>query len=438
MKSALLALSLLANLALLGAFKLRPALAPPGLRDYFVSAADRSANLAAEQRAQAAVTAANARADVAAETARQAQLWAALATDDLPALIARLRAAGFPPAAIRAVVYAQIEARFAERMKALAGSLAKAPYWQPASSSQRADSEAMEQIYRDRMRALRTLLGDDVLADAWGDPTANERREFGDLPKSKIELIRRINEDYEEMTERARNAAQDIMLPEDRQKLAVLEHEKHADLAAILTPQELADYEMRSSEGTSRLRGALTLMNANETEFGLIYRIRQPFASLLDHYEGGYSPEAEAQRQAAEQQIMAQLKVALGETRAAEFARDSDYRFQELATIAQRENLPPAAAVSAYDLRASTAAESQRIGNDPTLTNELKLAALQTLAQNAAVRLTAVLGPNSGASYAQTADWLQAIKHGSVVTFRGSSASFHQIPLSAATAAAHD
>src|SRR5882724_11099292 len=115
----LLAVSLLANGALLGALALRPALAPPAFRDFFA----RHFSSAGEP-GTAAPTATR------AAPAPKEKLWAALDQGgDLATLVARLRAAGFPAAIIRDVIRTQVNARYDARLRALQESDPNVPFW---------------------------------------------------------------------------------------------------------------------------------------------------------------------------------------------------------------------------------------------------------------------------------------------------------------------
>jgi hypothetical protein len=286
----------------------------------------------------------------------------------------------------------------------------------------------MNQASRERSTLLRQLLGDDFFASSGLDPTTEQRRQFGDLSKSKIDLVQRINDDYAEMLSQVRAATNGITLPEDRAKMALLEREKHADLAAILTPQELEDYEMRNSPITSRLRSACSLMNATEDEFRTIYRLQQQFNDQLNPTGGIFTSDMVKQRDDAQTQIAAQLKSAFGEARTAEFLRAQEYEFQSLAQLVQRENLPLDAAVRAYDLRTTTSEESGRIFDDKNLTTDQKRAAMQALAQNTKVQLIGTLGPNAGAAYASSATWLQAIEKGVSIRFAGTTTYLRSLP----------
>jgi hypothetical protein len=397
------------NVACFALLALRPALAPPAFRDFFARLGGGAAPAAA-----AAPKTATPQPEAAAPG--RVPRWSGLATDDLPALIARLRGAGFSSAMIRAIVGAQIEARFRDRMNALTGVLADTPFWKPEptnSNNNPAFFEQLNQIYRERARLLRQLLGDDGLPGlSSGDVATQQRRQFGDLPKNKIELVQRIVEDYAEMTSQVRAAMQGITLPEDREKLALLEREKRADLAALLTPAELEEYEMRNSTTTSRLRQALTLMDASEAEFRAIFQVQQQFADALYPTVGSLTAVTAQQRTEAQQKVAEMLKSTLGEQRYSEFARASDYEYQNLVRLGQGANVPSETLVRVYGLRDTVVNESTRIYEDKQLSTEQKRAALTALGQNAKAQVVAALGADAANAYFQSASWITAPERG--------------------------
>lgn len=412
LSTVILGASLVGNAALLVLFVSRPALAPPVFRDWFTSDAQRAAMLATETKAAQERTAATAKASAAKRTG----VWASLQTDDLKSLVARLRAAGFSPVVIRAIVNARLEASFSSRMSELLGN-ADVPFWKndPFNSYNNAKFyESQNQIYRDRTKAMREILGDDFFANA-ADATTDQRRRFGNLSKAKIDLVQRIVDDYAEMNSQVKIASQGIALPEDREKMALLDREKHADLASILSPEELADYEMRNSTVTQRLRAPLNILNATEAEFQAIYNATQPYASLLyPEYMGGMSfttAEMQQQRTDAQKKINDQLVAALGADRAAEYARASNYEYQNLYRLAQNQNIPTDAINRTYDLRDSAAAASLKI-HDTLKNPDDRTAALQALVTETKAKIISNLGSTVAENYIKNLNWLNAIDRG--------------------------
>jgi hypothetical protein len=426
--------SLIANVALIAAFAVKPSLAPVAVRGLFESHEAHEQRLAADQRRADQIATRERRAAAAADAANQAKLWSSLASDDLRALVQRLRAAGFPPSIVRSIVSTEINRRFAGRLKALTAEADQTPYWKPSPMGM-ADQKLMaerSQLIRERTRLTRDVLGDDYFAGTGIDATAVQRARYGNVPKDKIELVQRIVDDYADMTTDVRNATRGIVLPEDREKLALLEREKHSDLAAVLSPSELEDYEMRTSPVTMRLKSALTLMDASESEFRTIYGIEKPYAEQLYPGMGStgatyLSADTMQQRRDAQKEVSTQLATALGTARATEFERDTNYEFQQLARATAAQKMPIDAAVHAFDLRNSAAEQSTRIADDNTMTVEQKRAALQTLAQTTKTQLVGTLGEAAGTAYVNTARWLQAIEHGSAVTFNGTTTSYRTV-----------
>jgi hypothetical protein len=347
-------------------------------------------------------------------------LWAAVDSPDLPTLIARLRAAGFPPHIVREIVSARIDALFAGRMKEIAVAPANQAYWKSdrvAGGFMPQYYESMNQLYRERTRMLRDALADPFFDDATlGTAELERSRRFGGLSKERADAVQRIADDYAEMISKVNAATGGILLPEDKEQLALLEREKRADLAAVLTPQELGEYEMRNSPVTLRLRATLTLMDATEEEFRKIYAVQQPHSEILYPTSSGMMIQG-ARRQEAMQQMAEQLKAALGADRYADFERSNNREFQQLTQIAQRENVSITAAVEAFNLRDTATRESTRIYDDSTLTTEQKRAALQILAQNTKTQMRSTLGSAAGEAYIRTANWLNSIENGGAVSF---------------------
>lgn len=355
-------------------------------------------------------------------TSTPSSRWSALHTDDLPGLIIRLQAAGFPPFIIRAIVIAEVDARAEQRLHALHGTDEMRPFWKSDPSPFGHDpkqSAEHSRIYRERSRLLRELLGESF--PEYPDPSAEQRRRYGDLPPGKIAALQQIEADYSEMSAQLRAAADGIRLAEDREKHALLEREKQADLAALLSPAELESYQMRNAHTTRRLSRAMALMDATEAEFRAVYRVRKAFDDRLTTQRiseqvaaGSYSGDPAAP---AIQQLAADLRAALGDARYADYERAGNYEYQNLTYIAQRENVPLEAAHRAFSVRDHVARESTRIHGDATLAADEKRAALKALAQDTRTQLLATLGPSAGPAYLRHARWLSLVESGNAVAF---------------------
>jgi hypothetical protein len=401
-----LAGSLALNAALAAIFAARPALAPASLRPYLPAAHGGDATPAPKTAHPIAAPAKH-------------PTWPTIATDDMPTLIARLRALGFPASLIREIVAAEVSARYDARLRALREGDANTPFWKlPSTSSYAGGSKRMEeysQIQRERSKVLRDLFTDPFFAS--DDITAGQRRQFGNLPRQKIDQLQRIEDDYAEMTSTIRSAMRGIMLASDREKLALLERERRLDLGTVLTPQELADYEVRSSPITGMLSQQLGGFRPSEAEFRAIFAAQ---VAMNQRFPAIASSTDFEQRNAAQRELNAQLRTALGDTRYTDYLRETSYEYQQLNRLAQRENIPADTAARAYNMRDSVSSESMRIYGDAALTPDQKRTALVALAQSTRAQLLALLG-TAGPQYVAMVDnqYLSMVERGNAVTFDG-------------------
>lgn len=362
-------------------------------------------------------------------------LWRDLDTDDPHALVAHLRAAGFSPAAVRAVASAKIRQRYAARLDALKQQVDDTPYWMPSPIGPSRSAEYYEQrsqIYREQSQVMHDLVAVEDLGTS-ESVAAYDRRRFGNLPRAAMDAIGRLERDYADMNGEVRSGAHGIYLPEDRNILAVLEREKRQDLARILTPEQLADYDLRTSPLTSRLSHTLTLLDATEAEFQAIYEAYAPFKeTLFPGIDGAsYAYPSKADERQARLTITQALTAELGPARVMELQRASNNDFQLLASAAERGGLPLSVAREAYDLRTAVCAESARIGSDLSRSLEDRTAALRQLADNTQLRLVTLLG-GQGENYARSADWLRTLRSGLTVGFDGVTTTRHLLPVAPA------
>jgi RNA polymerase sigma factor (sigma-70 family) len=342
-------------------------------------------------------------------------LWESLRSDDLVTMAARLRDAGFTPSLVRTIMAVQVNEKFAGRLEKLLNG-ERAPFWKAQGASPLADAKLLgeySQVLRDRSNTLRELLSDDFFQDLVGPGL---KKAAGDLPKAKAEAARRIESDYADLAAQIRAAAQGILLPEDLKKLEYLESEKQADLKDLLTPGELAEYQLRRSPLTGQLRLPMTLMNANEEEFRAIYGILASTNPPVNAFGSPMvSPLISVVRTSPE--AAEQLKATLGESRYAEYARYTDPEFQRLYRTTQGQGVSVEAMSRAFDVRGAVAQESNCIFSDASLDVEQKRAAFAALAQNARAQIVGALGQKAGSAYAQSASWLSSVERGRAVSF---------------------
>ncbi len=334
-------------------------------------------------------------------------VWPSLQADDLPTLVARLRAAGFPADVIRAIVSARLGEAFGLQRKALDPDEDTRPFWKTRVPDPKRDL-ALRQLGREHAKLLRDLLGDDAVADPMRN--AFEQRRLVGLPPEKVGQVRQLLRDYDEKASEFFSAG---MMTMDRDKMATLEKTHRAALAQLLTPAELADYELRNSNTARQLRGELAAFNTTEAEFRQIFQLKQPFDERFGGMFGFGSPSAAdmSARREAQTQLTEQIKAALGPVRAEEYARATDYNYRQASQLVARLELPPGTTNQIWSVQKDIQQRTQALQADRTMPAEQRTQQLATLAEEAKAKITATLGARGFEAYKQYGgQWLQMLQ----------------------------
>jgi len=345
------------------------------------------------------------------ESARVAQIWSGLQGSDLTTLVEKLRAAGFSPAMIRAIVAARIQEQFSARRKALVSQQEEQPYWKVRQRyfTDPKTMSALRDLGREQSNLLKQLLGPDGGSDS-EEMLASQRRQFGDLPRSKVDQLQTIISDYGELRGQIYATANGVMLPEDREKLQLLEREQHTDLAALLTPQELENYELRSSSTANNLREQLTLFNPTEDEFRSLFKLQQAFDEKYGSAGTVTSAEQYRQRQTAQKELIDQVKTVLTPDRAETYRQATDPSAQMINRLVTRLELPASAATQVMTVQQDITKRASVVRADKTLAPEVRNMQLTALAQEANTKLTATLGARGLEAYKQFGgQWVQSL-----------------------------
>jgi len=343
--------------------------------------------------------------------------WARVYHDDPATLVSRLRQAGFPPEVIRSIVTVQVGNGFNTRIRALRGQDGTVPFWKLkegffGEAHQR--SQEVSELYRERMAVMRRLFLDDFFGSEAS--TAVQRRQYGNLDSSKIDLLQRIEDDYRQMNAAVKTATGGITLPEDKAKFDLLAREKEADLAAVLTPEELTEYRLRTSPITLRLRDRSGAFEATEAEFRALFQAQENLNARFS--EAGISTLSSTARREIHDHYLRDLHASLGADRFAEYIRESSDEYQQMVRIAERANLPRETPLVLYQLREYVSANSIAIFRSSDLDVAAKRQALQTLAQSTRQAIQQLLGGVAGPAYLKVADrWLPHVEKGAAVSF---------------------
>jgi hypothetical protein len=401
MKAVFLAGSLLANVALLLAVAHRT----PGFGLFSRAAAPSAATAPATTGTSGTTTAAPPHFDVGT--------WDTLAVPDLAAAAGRLQAEGFPASVQRAIIATLVADRFADRHNGLAALISAQPWWRGYifNTPDGAKILALRQaLYREEADAIDQVLGAGTGTSAYA--RASQARRFGDLPPEKTTALNRIESDYNELMGEIRNGAQNMLLAEDREKLAFLEKERRADIAKLLSPDELLEYDLRNSSTASQLRYQLSAFAPTEDEFRAIFKIQQAFDA---QYAGGnfqlMTPDQRRQRAEAQTQLTKQIAAALPPDRAAEYELKTDSAYLQTNTVVSRLELPATATADIVGIQKDIMKRADALRTDRSLPADQRTAQLAVLAAEADARLMPILGDAGMKAYKQNAGyWINSLR----------------------------
>jgi hypothetical protein len=274
-------------------------------------------------------------------------VWDLVEAGDL-ASAEKLRALGLPQNLVRALIRAAINDRYRDREKAL--YLGNEPkYWERGFSTylyRANDPSAALDLSREKDAELKRLLGPDSADE---NPWARDTLAF--LSPEKREQLKLIEEDYRAMQTR-NDQYYMIRLPEDAEKQRYLEKQKRADLEAVLTPEELTQYDLRSSSTANQLRWQLSGFDMTEDEYKTLFALQKPFDDKYRFDRATIpTPEDTRARNDAQKALDAEIQKALGDERYAEYKRVQDQDYKLLQKLGTRLEIPADKITEAYDLK---------------------------------------------------------------------------------------
>ena len=353
---------------------------------------------------------------VAAEVAPMKSFdWRLVESEDYKKYIANLRSIGCPEETIRDIITADVNKLYESRRKELAGPKKKFEFWKPGGLMSAAmDPERTEKeraLNKEKRALLIELLGSapdekpDLLAGAAGQMEAM----FDFLPADKRSKVFELMQDMQVKMQKAMKGGSPD--PDDIRKAM---KESETAMAAILTPEEMLDYNLRFSMTANMMRMQLAGFEPTEQEFLDLFQKRKAYDDEFGVAGMGgqnLKGEAKEKQKAAEQKLNDQIKAELGEERYAEYKRAQDYSFQTMYRAADRENLGKDVAIKAYDMKKVAEDQAKTVRADKSLSAEQRAAALQGIRAETENSIRAVFGDKGFQSYEKQNGtyWLRGI-----------------------------
>ncbi len=393
-----LAASLIANAALVAMFLARAKTRAEHAAD---STRTTEATVTGREKSKSAV---------AGDDGAEYEKWSSLAAGDLKEVAARLRAGGISQRYLRAIMTALVREHFADRHKAIVDAMATKPWWRGLpTESLLADpkiAEMSRKLRNEERDLLNSLVGVETYQSEYDRAWAQQR--YGDMSPEKIAQLRRITFDYADLMAEIRAQSRDIILPEDREKLAFLENERTRDIAKLLTPEEQLAMDARTGPTAKRVRNLLAAFDPSEAEYLAIYKIQQAVdAQFGNGRVQNLTQEERKQRKAMAASTDDQVRAVLTPERFAEYQLKTDPAYATTNDLVTRLALPATATAQVIATQKDATARVAAIAANRSLSPEDKSAQFASLAQEVSGKLSTTLGAAGVAAYKQSgATWL--------------------------------
>ena len=239
----------------------------------------------------------------AAEAAVSAPAYDRLERLDFAALKLELERAGWPATHVQAFLNAEVQRRLNPPPELAAADFRPFEFWHtgpdaeplahlntPERQAERARREEAARVCFDSL-FLPVEQSADKLLLAWED-----RRRWGDLPEEKRKAVTALLSRSGARRDAFLNSRGGMVTPDERRQLRELAEAVRGELARLLTPEELLDYDLRNSATADRMRSELDNFQPTREEFLGIFRLRHPLELAFDQGVPGHDEELERQR----------------------------------------------------------------------------------------------------------------------------------------------
>jgi hypothetical protein len=342
--------------------------------------------------------------------------WSQLETPDFAVYIAWLRAFGVPEPTVRDIIFGAVEAIYRPKRAALRPP--KKPddgkfwvrhnFYGADSQMTKAQREQMRALQKEESDLLKSLLGQDVYQQRAKDASSPDwtDRYFASIPKELRDKVQDIDGRMNEAKQEIYAAANGYVDQDTQADLRTVEKKFHDELAAVLTPEQLLDWDLRHSDTANQLKNNLSAFDPNEAEFRALFKYQQAAQDLnppRNPDDDPAPPTADERKALQEKQkeLDAGLAQAIGDDRAKEYKLEQDWGYRNLIDT----GVPKDALFKVDDMKNQAQAAAQKIRSDPTLSSDQRAQALSAIHTETQNGINGLLGDKQGKRYFNQSGW---------------------------------
>jgi hypothetical protein len=330
--------------------------------------------------------------------------WRSIESPDYPTYIANLREIGCPEETIRDIILADVNKLYAARRRALSSPQPDWTFWMhpdeipendATAKAEQAFQEQREALELERKKLIHALLGDSSIQAEFAEEVeeATQDRDLRFLSPEKRQSMAEATTQWR----RAHEAAAQSSDEAEAFRLHQAADKALEDaVGKVLTPQEREEYELRSSPLANELRDRLRGFGASREEFEQLFKLEREFmenqAKLRDSQTSGADPQALEKLEASAMEQETRIRELFGDKRYAEFERSSDPDYQTLFSLAKDHAMPTDLANQVWSMRSEVQTQTARIRENPLLSAEQKMRALDAIRLETQAAIIDVLG----------------------------------------------
>ncbi len=338
--------------------------------------------------------------------------WSQLESDDYHQYRSNLLAVGCPPATVADIVRADLNQLFAHRRHELAAPY-QARFWELAAPPPRKEevetlNDQLRELGKERKAVLKAVLGRDAEEGEFlhdESPEFEETEELAFLPEEKRAAVKALEERYNERRGQIHRDVRDVTARNTA--LAQLRSEQRQELAQLLTPAEQEAWLFHRSPTAELVNRQLRGFTPTVAEFRRLYSAQEAIDLQQEqHFAETLKQTEESRRQAREEA----LRTALGETRYAEYQRETDGKYKDLRALATQYQLAEPAIQQAYDLTRQAEQQANALRQAGFASPAERTTALQELRRATELSLQGVLGEQAYTVYShEQRGWLDGL-----------------------------
>ena len=344
--------------------------------------------------------------------------WSQLVEPDFVIYIARLRAFGTPETQVRDIIYGAVDAMYRPKRAALRPpkKTDDGKFWEHSHRFYAGGDSQMTKDQREQMRALRKEESD-FLKSLFGDDFYQQREKdsgnpdwadkyYAFIPKELREKVQDIDEQMNEAKQEIFAANEGYFDQDSQADLRKVEKKYHDQLAAMLTPDELLEWDLRHSDTANQLKNDLSAFDPSEDEFRALFKYKQAQDDLNPPRSSDDDPPqlSADDRQALRDQENAlndQLAQTLGTNRVAEYKMEQDSGNRNLMDA----GVPKESVFKLDDMKKQAEDAANKIRSDQTLSADQRTDALNAIRAETQSSMNDLLGPKQAKRYSNNGGW---------------------------------